>query len=199
MRCASILVKKRVYTNFMARPRRLEDEQLLARIVEALEQRTDFSPWSLADVAPAAGIGASGLVKRFGSKAGLVQALTRRWVELIPQGPPPAGVDPGDALREYVGREFGAGSAAGALYSLSEIIGELRDPMLSALLAEGWERQATRLAELLEAMDLPRLADARAGGAVLLDALHGSLLRTAVNREPVSSLMTLDRFLEMWK
>jgi AcrR family transcriptional regulator len=183
----------------MVRPRRVDDDELLARIVRALEQRADLTPWSLADIAPAAGIGPAGLIKRFGSKAGLLHTLTRRWIELIPQGPLPEGMEAAEELSEYVRREFGAGSAAGAVYALSEVLSELQDPELVALLAEGWRRQAAWLAELLAAMNLPRLFDAEAGGTLLLDALHGSLFRSAVSLGPASPLTTLDRFLEMWR
>lgn len=183
----------------MVRPRRLEDDELLARIVVALEQRADLTPWSLQDVAPAAGIGPAGLIKRFGSKRGILLALTRRWIELIPQGPLPDGTDPGVELREYVSREFGADSAAGAVFALSEVLSELHDPELVALLAEGWGRQAERLAEMLAEMDLPRLPDAEVGGTLLLDALHGSLFRSAVNLGRTTPLTTLEHFLEMWR
>jgi AcrR family transcriptional regulator len=183
----------------MVRPKRLEDDELLARIVEVLEQRAGLTPWSLQDVAPASGISPAGLIKRFGSKTGLLHALTRRWIELIPHGPLPEGREPGVELREYVSREFGAESAAGAVYALSEVLSELQNPDLVALLAQGWSRQAARFAELLAEMDLPNLADAEVGGTLLLDALHGSLFRSAVELGRTSPLITLEHFLEMWK
>ncbi|MFC7431823.1 MULTISPECIES: TetR/AcrR family transcriptional regulator [unclassified Agrococcus] len=183
----------------MVRPRRLDDDELLARIVASLEERDELTPWSLADVAPAAGMSPAGLVKRFGSKAGLLRALTRRWIERIPQGPLASGEDPAAALTGYVGREFGAGSPAGAVYALSEVLGELQDPELAALLATGWGLQARRLAQLLAALDLPGLEDPAVGGMLLLDALHGSLFRAAVALDETSPLLTLERFLEMWR
>lgn len=183
----------------MVRPRRLQDDELLARIVTALEQRTERTPWSLADVAPAAGIGPAALIKRFGSKAGLLQALTRRWVDLIPDSDPIDGADARSQLRAYVAREFGAESAPGAIHALSEVVGELSDPALAELLAEGWARQARWLGRLLAGMGLPNLHDPVVGGEMLLDALHGSLFRSAVGLEQTSPLITLDRFLEMWK
>lgn len=183
----------------MARPRRLDDDELLAQIVSVLEKRSELTPWSLADVAPAAGMSPAGLLKRFGSKTGLLRALTRRWIELIPQGPLPHGPEAEHELRQYVAREFGAHSAAGAVFALSEVLTELEDAELASLLAEGWDRQRRRLAQLLAAMRLPRLHDADAGGTMLLDALHGSLFRSAVDLGDTSPLTTLDTFLEMWK
>lgn len=183
----------------MVRPRRLSDDELLARIVETLESRSEVTPWSLADVAPAAGIGPAALIKRFGSKAGLLQALTRRWIALIPEATLADDADAEAELRDYIAREFGADSPAGAVYALSEVLGELDDPVLGGLLAEGWGKQAARLAALLTALRLPHLVDPAAGGLLLLDALHGSLFRSAVGLGDSSPLTTLDHFLEIWK
>ncbi|WZH35598.1 MAG: TetR/AcrR family transcriptional regulator [Microbacterium enclense] len=183
----------------MVRPRRFADEELLARIVTALEQRTELTPWTLAEVAPAAGISPAGLIKRFGSKAGLLQSLVQRWVERASKELLDVSDDAGWALAEYVGREFGASSAAGAVYALSEVLSELEDPALASLLAKGWTLQAQRITQLLQAMDLPRLHDPTVGGMLLLDALHGSLFRSAVGLDNTSPLITLERFLEMWK
>jgi len=83
------------------------------------------------------------------------------------------------------------------VFALSEVVGEFDDPELAALLADGWRRQAALLAGMLSALRLPRLGDADAAGLLLLDALHGSLFRSAVNLGPASSLHTLDRFLEI--
>jgi AcrR family transcriptional regulator len=182
----------------MARPRRADDDELLQRIVAALEQRTDTSAWTLSDVAPAAGISPAGLIKRFGSKTGLLRALTRRWVDSIPQRLP-EGADAAVVLEEYVSTQFGARSPDGALFALSEILGELGDPELTVLLAEGWRRQAGWLALLLGDLHLPRLADPESGATLLLDALHGTLFRAAVGSDRTSPRFTLDRFLEVWK
>lgn len=183
----------------MPRPRRLPDDELLTRIAASLEQRTEITPWSLADIASAAGIGPAGLIKRFGSKSGLLRALTERWIALIPRDSPTDGESPVAILEEYVAREFGASSVGGAIYALSEVLKELQDPELAALLARGWELQARRLGQLLEAMDLPRLKDSAVGGTLLLDALHGGLFRSAADPDQNWPLITLKRFTEMWK
>ncbi|UNK42598.1 hypothetical protein MNO14_00350 [Luteimonas sp. S4-F44] len=192
-------ISKLSFTNSMVRPRRLSDDELLTRIVAFLEQRSELTPWSLSDVAPSAGIGPAGLIKRFGSKAGLQRALTQRWIELVPREPLADGDDPAAILAAYVGREFGANSTAGAVYALSEAMSDLQDPALAALLATGWTLQAQRIAYLLESMNLPRLNDPAAGGTMLLDALHGALFRSAVDLDQTAPLLTLERFLEMWR
>lgn len=182
----------------MVRPRRADDDELLSRIVTALEQRADTSVWTLSDVAPAAGMSPAGLIKRFGSKTGLLRALTRRWVDSIPQRLP-EGADAALVLEEYVSAQFGARSPDGALFALSEILGELRDPELAVLLAEGWRRQAAWLALLLDDLKLPQLADPDVGATLLLDALHGGLFRAAVGSDRTSPRFTLYRLMEVWK
>lgn len=183
----------------MVRPRRSGDAELLTRIVTALEQRESLTAWSLADVSPAAGIGPAGLIKRFGSKAGLLRALTLQWIDQIPSGPLPADIDPEAELRSYVRREFGSASPAGAIFALAEILDELQDEELTTLLAEGWSRQSQWLARLLESIETRGLSDPNACGLMLLDALHGALFRSAVRLEPSSPTFTLDTFLEIWK
>ena len=182
----------------MVRPRRLEDEDLLARITDALEARAEMTTWSLADIAPAAGLSPAGLIKRFGSKTGLLRALTRHWIDGIPAKPDGVG-DVLDQLSSYVAREFGAGSPAGAVFAISEVTGELSDPELAALLAEGWQKQANLLARHLDEIPLRRLGNSDAGALLLLDALHGSLFRAAVNLNHTSPLHTLNTCLELWK
>ena len=75
------------FTYCMSRPPRSTDAELLDRIDAALTQRTSTEPWGLGDVAPAAGISAAGLIKRFGSKERLLHALTRRWIDTVPSAP----------------------------------------------------------------------------------------------------------------
>lgn len=182
----------------MVRPRRLENEDLLARITAAVEARAETTAWSLADVAPAAGLSPAGLIKRFGSKTGLLRALTRRWVDGIPEKPAGVG-DVLDQLSSYVSREFGAGSPAGAVFAISEVTGELGDPELAALLAEGWQKQVDLLRRHLDEIPLRRLENSDSGALLLLDALHGSLFRAAANLTPSSPLHTLNTCLELWK
>ena len=182
----------------MVRPRRLENEDLLARIAAALEERAETTPWTLADVAPAAGLSPAGLIKRFGSKTGLLRALTRRWVDGIPEKPDGVG-DVLDQLSAYVAREFGTGSPAGAVFAISEVTGELSDAELAALLAEGWQKQVNLMRRHLDEIPLRRLENSDSGAVLLLDALHGSLFRAAVNFGPTSPQQTLNTCLELWK
>lgn len=185
----------------MARPRTLRDDELLDRIDAALSARmaqATSGSWSLHDVGPAVGMSPAGLLKRFGSKDGLLHALARRWIARIPTAPT-GEQPPVDELRAYVAASFGAPSDAAAVYALGEVLGDLRSPTLTAALREGWAAQARYLEQLLRLLDLSRLHDAHQGALLLLDALHGSLFRHAAALEPTPATATLDRLLETWR
>ena len=175
----------------------MSDEELLDRIDNALSKRSEVGAWGLHDVAPAAEISPAGLIKRFGSKEGLLHALARRWIELVPTAPR-AGARPEDELRAYVTAAFGEPSDAAAVYALGELLGDLRSPKLTADLREGWAKQIRYLALLLQRLELPRLADPHQGALLLLDALHGALYRHAAALEPTPATETLDHLLETW-
>ncbi|MBD7951925.1 MULTISPECIES: TetR/AcrR family transcriptional regulator [Oerskovia] len=180
----------------MTRPRTVTDDDLLDRIDRALSNRSTAGPWTLHEVAPAAGISPAGLIKRFGSKADLLHALARRWTDLVPSAP--SGSRPADELRAYVSAEFGAPSAGAAIFALDELLTDLRTPESIALLREGWDKQTRYLEQLLTAMPLPRLADPRRGALLLLDALHGSLYRQGIDLDAAPPTDTLDQLLEAW-
>ncbi|MFJ4106530.1 TetR/AcrR family transcriptional regulator [Oerskovia enterophila] len=180
----------------MTRPRTVNDEDLLDRIDRALSSRRTSGTWTLQEVAPAAGISPAGLIKRFGSKADLLHALARRWIDLVPSSP--TGQEPEEELRAYVSAEFEAPSAGAAIFALEELLADLRTPESISLLSEGWDKQARYLGQLLSAMRLPRLADPPRGALLLLDALHGSLYRRGVDLRPSPPTDTLDQLMEVW-
>lgn len=184
----------------MARPRTLSNTELLDRIDAALSDRAARAvpgSWSLHDVAPSVGLSPAGLLKRFGSKDALLEALAQRWIASIPTAPLGAH-PPLDELRAYVADSFGAPSDAAAVYALGEVLGDLRSPTLTAALREGWAAQVHYLKQLLALLDLPRLHDPHDGALLLLDALHGALFRQAAGLEPTPTTTTLDCFLEVW-
>jgi AcrR family transcriptional regulator len=176
----------------------VSDEDLLGRIDSALSTRSGAGAWSLHDVAPAAGISPAGLIKRFGSKEGLLHALARRWIELVPTAAR-AEARPEDELRAYVTAAFGAPSSAAAVFALSELLGDLLSPESTVLLREGWAKQARYLGLLLQGLELPRLENPHQGALLLLDALHGALYRHAAELEPTTTTDTLDHLLKAWK
>ncbi|WEK62107.1 MAG: TetR family transcriptional regulator [Candidatus Microbacterium colombiense] len=181
----------------MARPPRSSDAELLDRIVAALAQRTSTEPWKLDEIAPAAGISAAGLIKRFGSKERLLLALSRRWIDGIPRAP----IDPErarDELHSYGHAHFATASSSAAIAGLGELMRDLWSPEAAELLREGWTRQAHYLESLLAHLSLRADVDLRAASLLMLDALHGSLYRQAVSLDPTSPESTIDTLVKGW-
>ncbi|QGQ20690.1 hypothetical protein GC089_17755 [Cellulomonas sp. JZ18] len=181
----------------MARPRSVSDDDLLARIDAGLSGRTDPAPWSLQDVVPFAGMSAAGLVKRFGSKQGLLLALARRWVALVPTGRTSDDA-PADELRRYVRENFDAPTSAAAVFALGELMGDLWSPASADLLRQGWRKQVAYVETLLRHVPLAAHVDAHVAALTVLDALHGALYRRAVDLEPTPPDRILDTLLEAW-
>lgn len=181
----------------MSRPPRSTDAELLDRIDAALTRRTSTEPWGLGDVAPAAGISAAGLIKRFGSKERLLHALTRRWIN----GVPCAALAPEralDELRAYGQANFATASSSAAITGLAELMRDLWSPAAAVLLREGWDRQARYFESLLAHLPLRADLDRRAAALTLLDVLHGSLYREAVSLDPTSPEDIIDNLLKGW-
>ncbi|MDF2558593.1 MAG: transcriptional regulator, tetR family [Microbacterium sp.] len=181
----------------MSRPPRSSDAELLERIDDALRLRTSTDPWGLADVAPAAGISAAGLIKRFGSKERLLHALSRHWIDGIPVAP----IDPENVraeLHSYGQAHFATASSSAAIAGLGELMRDLWSPEAAELLREGWDRQARYFEALLRHLPLRGDVDRRTAALTLLDALHGSLYRQAVSLEPTSPKDTIDNLLKGW-
>ncbi|MFS0703974.1 TetR/AcrR family transcriptional regulator [Cellulomonas sp. 179-A 9B4 NHS] len=181
----------------MIRPRSVSDDDLLARIDAGLSQRADPTPWSLQDAAVHAGMSPAGLVKRFGSKEGLLLALARRWVALVPTDRT-SDDDPADELRRYVRASFDAPSSPAAVVALGELMRDLWSPASAELLRQGWARQAAYVETLLRHVPLAAHVDAHAAALTVLDALHGALYRRAVDLEPTPPDRILDTLLEAW-
>lgn len=179
----------------MARPRRDTDDALLDRLAAAIANRQAVTPWTLAEVAPAVGLSAAGIVKRFGSRQGVLLALSRRWIAAIPQAPN-GELPPVEELRGWVAERFAPphGNAQG----LSQLIDDLVDEDLRRLLAEGWVLEQAYIKALLGRCDLPGVKNRGACAAILFDALNGAALRAAAEgiADPVSQ--TLDNLLEQW-
>jgi AcrR family transcriptional regulator len=166
----------------VARPRRLSDAQLLAAAARAIVARGDGG-WTLADVAAASGMSPAALVKRFGSKAGLLRAVAVRWADGLPAYEP-ADTDPRVRIREWVEdwvRDVAdPSSARGHLVLLVQemfddqaraavIRGRQRQAaFLGAALADAWQRH---LLAIRPAPDVPELWLDLLGGA----AVHGAL------------------------
>lgn len=165
----------------MARTRSLNDDQILQRVGDALGDVGDA--WTLASAAAAAGLHPATLIKRFGSRRGLLVALSKRWVNNIPSEP-----TCGDAHQELVMwvHSTSSNDATGdqMLTRIDMLVEDLRDPELRALLHDGWQRNIDYLTALIDRARQD--GQMRPGPSsvtiahLLLDTAHGSLLRNAV-------------------
>lgn len=165
----------------MARTRSLNDDQIIQRVGDALGDVGNA--WTLASAAAAAGLHPATLIKRFGSRRGLLVALSERWVNNIPSEP-----TSGDAHQELLAWVHSASSSDVTgdqmLTRIDMLVEDLRDPELRALLHMGWQRNIDHLTALI---DRARQAGQMRPGLssvtiahLLLDTAHGSLLRNAV-------------------
>jgi AcrR family transcriptional regulator len=180
----------------VARPRRDEQQVLLDRIADALGQRRSLQPWTLAELAPAAGLSPAGLVKRFGSRQGILVALSRQWIDSIPDAPVGKS-PPGEELRAWVAARF-AMDAERVAHGLVNLLDDLVDDQLRGLLAEGWAKEIRYLSALLTELELPRLGAADRAAALLFDALNGAMLRRATQPAFLGPTKVLDDLLEAW-
>lgn len=181
----------------MVRPRRLDDDALLERVADALQQRSSLTPWTLAEIAGQVGLSPAGLLKPFGSRRGVLLALSRRWIDSVPValvGQQPAE----DELRAWASQRFAHAGTHGVARGLVDLLGDLADEELRAHLAEGWAKEMTYLAALLHQMNPPRLNDANRGARLLFDALNGAMFRHAARLPPLTPTSVLDDFLETW-
>lgn len=169
----------------MARPLNLTNEQVLALVGASLDQTG--SAWTLAKAADAAGLHASTLIKRFGSRHGLLLALSRRWIENIPvEATTP---DAHSELLDWAGSQtIGQGGAALLVTHLDMLIEDLHDNELRALLHQGWTKLSAYLTDLVQRCqdrgEITSRLQADAIAHLLLDTAHGALLRAAAHPVP---------------
>jgi AcrR family transcriptional regulator len=182
----------------VARPREHSDEELLDLVGQALARRTALSRWSLAEVAREVGVAPATFVKRFGSRHGLLAALSWRWIDSIPARP--SGVDPLDELTAWVTQICSStrGRAA-ALVGLRFLMEDVVDDELAGLLVTGWTKQVDYLAALLGETGWTGLGNSRECAQLLFDALNGSVLRAAAGDPGApDALETMRSLVGLW-
>jgi AcrR family transcriptional regulator len=157
-----------------------------------------MEPWTLAEISPAAKLSPAGLVKRFGSRQGILLALSRRWINAIPTTRV-GGRSADEELRSWVARRFAANGPDQVAQGLVNLLDDLLDNHLRELLAEGWAKEIRYLASLLASMGLSRLGDPDRAAAVLFDALNGAMLRGATGPEAPLLTQALHELMEAWK
>lgn len=185
----------------MSRTRSINDDQILQRVDDALGDADNA--WTLTGAAASAGLHPATLIKRFGSRRGLLVALSKRWVDSIPSEPTSK-----DALQELSAwvDSTSTSDATGdqVLTRIDMLVEDLRDPELRALLHDGWQRNIDYLTALID--HARQDGQMRPGTSsvtiahLLLDTAHGNLLRAAVtpvgaDTEPIRSTRSLLEFL----
>jgi AcrR family transcriptional regulator len=172
----------------VARPRTSTDAEILERIATAVGGSD--SAWTLAGAAEAAGLHPSTLIKRFGSREGVLLALSRRWVDAVPTGP--AGCDPYGELMAWAASLTVRGvTSSGVLARIDMLAEDLRNGELRDLLHLGWQRQIEHLTVLVEAAvdhgSLRMTTPPRLVAQLLMDTASGALLRAAVAPDPAEA------------
>ena len=154
------------------RPRKASDEEIFAA-TQRVMMRLAPAQWTLADIAHEAGLTAGALVQRFGSKRGLMVALTEAWSASAPEMFAHIRArhrSPLEALRAYADclAEMGESPSAFA-HHLSYLQLDLTDPDLHKHVRA--QSRATRqsIRELLD--------DATAAGELQRDVDTGRLAR----------------------
>jgi len=169
----------------VVRPRTLTDEQILDRVGAALGQ--SGTTWTLVGAAVAAGLHPATLIKRFGSRHGLLLALSRRWIQAIPTTASTPDAH-GELLAWAASLSSGEETSAQLLARVDMLVEDLRDDELRALLHQGWTKHTTYLSDLVQRCQdhghLSSRIPAEEIAHLLLDAAHGALLRTAVHPDP---------------
>jgi AcrR family transcriptional regulator len=136
----------------MARPRQITDERMLTAAGVAISR---LGPgFTLADVAGEARVAAGTLVQRFGSKHGLLVAMTKAAIAALPGEMRAAVADAGDPVTApvvaLVATYAPLDDPATAANNLAQLAFDLADAELRALMAEFYAVMEAELAPLLD-------------------------------------------------
>ncbi len=137
------------FTNGVARPRTISDERILTAVATVIDRRGP--EFTVADVAAEAGVSVGAVAKRFGSKSGLLQALTRAGTEEVTRRMRAAG-SVRAALLTWFER---LADPVVATNNLAQLGVDLIDPELRELLARHYAGLEAELEVLCAAEALP--------------------------------------------
>ncbi|WP_285750173.1 TetR/AcrR family transcriptional regulator [Lentzea sp. NBRC 105346] len=175
----------------MARPRTITDERILDALAQVIDRKGP--EFTIADVAAEAGVSVGAVAKRFGSKSGLLQALTKQGTEDVVRRMRAAG-NVRDALLTWFDR---LADPEVATNNLAQLGVDLIDPELRALLAKHYAALEDELFVMCRREDLPPNA-----ARVLSALVYGISMDWSVRpRGDLMERMTedLDSVLEGWR
>jgi AcrR family transcriptional regulator len=172
------------------RPQKASDEEIFTAATRVMS-RLGPREITLAHIAGEAGLTASALVQRFGSKRALLLAMSERWANATDQvfaGLRAADPSPLAALSAYGRCMAQLGASADALaHNLSWLQQDLTDPEFRRLMlmqARASRRELQRLIEeAVRARELVASTDAAALARAIEVTVGGSLMAWAVHQE----------------
>ena len=163
------------FTNGVARPKTITDERLLSAAMALIGRRGP--EFTIADVAAEAGVSVGTVAKRFGSKNGLIQEVSRvttRVAVTRMRAAAAAESDPVHGLRAALITLFGElADPEVAANSLAQLGVDLVDPALRALLVEHYRAVEDELRALVERADLPGAPGPALAARVLAGLING--------------------------
>ncbi len=169
------LVNESWFTNGVARPKTITDERILTAAMVVIGRRGP--EFTIADVAAEAGVSVGTIAQRFGSKSGLLQALSRQATRVAVERMRDAATaepDPVDGLRAALITLFGEiADPEVAANSLAQLGIDLVDPGLRVLLVEHYRAVEDELHALVRLADLPGAPDPALAARVLAGLING--------------------------
>ncbi len=143
------MVSELWFTNAVARPRTITDERILNAVAAVIDRRGP--EFTVADVAAEAGVSVGAVAKRFGSKSGLLQALTKAGTEEVVRRMREVGT-----VREALFTWFDRlADPVVAANNLAQLGVDLIDPDLRGLLARHYAVMEAELEIMCAAEGLP--------------------------------------------
>jgi AcrR family transcriptional regulator len=201
-----VRVIERWFNNRVARPKTISDRRVLDAASRVIGQ---VGPgFTLARVAEEAGVSVGTVAGRFGSKAGLLRALTEHTTATVAaamRAAAEACADPVDGLRAaLVGTYLTLGDAEQAGNNLSQLGVDLQDPVLRSLLGLHYAAMQGELARCCRAAApaLPGMPDPERAARVLLSLANGACVDWSIR--PLGSLADrlgddVDAVLDAWR
>jgi AcrR family transcriptional regulator len=161
----------------MARPREITDERLLDAAAVSISR---LGPgFTLADVAAEARVAVGTVARRFGSKHGLLVAMTKGAIDGMRGGMRESvdGIDPVEAPVHALVRTYASlDDSATAANNLAQLAGDLADEELRGLMAEFYAVMEAEVTTLVERAGLPGGPSAPVAARILTAIADGTAL-----------------------